>query len=102
MKHIPKEDHPSGLNPSPDKVAAFYDLNKDAWRSVSNKSKEIVLAKDEETGKPKVVISDKKPKEEPVEKERELEKGKTYKMRVYGWRIPFMSWYRNIIEIEEI
>jgi len=32
----------------------------------------------------------------------DLEEGKTYRLRVYGWRIPFMSWYRNIIEIEEI
>lgn len=65
MKYIPKDDQPSGLNsPSSDKVAAFYDLSKNAWRSVSNKSKDVVIATDTETGKPKIVISDKKPKEE--------------------------------------
>lgn len=29
-----------------------------------------------------------------------LEEGQTYKVKVAGWRIPFLSWYRNIIEIE--
>lgn len=29
----------------------------------------------------------------------EIEKEQTYKFRVYGFRIPFLSWYRNIIEI---
>ena len=76
MKYIPGQDQPTGLNPSSDKVAAFWDLNKDAWRSVSNRSKEIVLQKDDETGKPKVVVSDKKPKEEPVKQE--FDQGKTY------------------------
>lgn len=31
----------------------------------------------------------------------QLEIGKTYKARVYGWRIKFLSNYRNIIEIKE-
>ena len=78
MKYIPKENHPSGMNPASEKVAAFWDMKKNAWRSVSQRSKEIVLQKDRETGKPKVVISDKKPKEEPVEKEPTFTKGKTY------------------------
>lgn len=29
-----------------------------------------------------------------------LEVGKTYRVRVYGWRIPFFSMYRNIVRIE--
>ena len=69
MKYIPKEEHPSGDNPSSDKVAAFYDLSKSAWRSVSNRSDEIILVKDEITGKPKIRVSDKKPKEEPTKPE---------------------------------
>ena len=32
----------------------------------------------------------------------ELVIGKTYKLRVYGYRVPYLSWYRNIIEYEEI
>ena len=68
MKYIPKEEHPTGDHPSSDKVAAFYDLSKDAWRSVSNRSSEIVLVQDKETGKIKVRISDKVPKEEPGKK----------------------------------
>jgi hypothetical protein len=32
----------------------------------------------------------------------DIEEGKTYKFYVYGWRIPFLSWYRNITKIEEI
>lgn len=28
--------------------------------------------------------------------------GKTYKLTVYGWRIPLLSWYRNVINYEEI
>ena len=43
MKYIPKIDHPKGIRPSSPKVATFFDLNKQAWRSVSNKSKEVVL-----------------------------------------------------------
>jgi len=27
--------------------------------------------------------------------------GKTYVVKVYGWRIPFLSQYRNIVKIEE-
>lgn len=27
-----------------------------------------------------------------------IHQGETYRMRVYGWRIPFFSSYRNIIE----
>lgn len=29
-----------------------------------------------------------------------LKIGETYKVKVAGWRIPFFSWYRNVIEIE--
>jgi len=65
MKYVPEDQRPSGDNPSSDKVATFYDLSKNAWRSVSNKSSEIVLVQDKDTGKLKVQISDKKPKEEP-------------------------------------
>ncbi|RLD60422.1 MAG: hypothetical protein DRJ01_09720 [Bacteroidetes bacterium] len=28
-----------------------------------------------------------------------LEKGKTYKVKVAGWRITFFSWYRNIVSL---
>ncbi|MBB76556.1 MAG: hypothetical protein CMJ75_18785 [Planctomycetaceae bacterium] len=27
-----------------------------------------------------------------------IQPGETYRLRVYGWRVPFLSWYRNIIE----
>ena len=43
MKYVPKKDHPKGVRPSSPKVATFFDLEKKAWRSVSNRSKEIVL-----------------------------------------------------------
>lgn len=59
MKYIPAEDHPKGIRPSSDMVATFFDMDKDAWRSVSKRSKEIVLKKDEETNKPIVVVKDK-------------------------------------------
>jgi hypothetical protein len=59
MKYIPVEDHPKGIRPSSDQVATFFDMDKDAWRSVSKKSKEIVLKKDEETDKPIIVVKDK-------------------------------------------
>ena len=64
MKYIPSEDHPKGIRPSSPKVATFYDLDKMAWRSVSQRSKEIVLKKDEEHNRPIVVVKDieKKPK----------------------------------------
>ena len=84
MKYIPPKDHPKGIRPSSPKVATFYDLDKDAWRSVSKRSKEIVLKKDEKTDKPIVVVKDKsKIKIKPVVKEREstdpIEQGQTYK-----------------------
>lgn len=31
-----------------------------------------------------------------------IEEGKTYKFTVYGWRVPFLSWYRNIVSYQEI
>lgn len=59
MKYVPPSQHPKGIRPSSPKVATFYDLKKDDWRSVSQRSKEIVLKKDEETGKPVVMVKDK-------------------------------------------
>lgn len=59
MKYIPQEQHPKGIRPSSPKVATFYDLEKMDWRSVSQRSKEIVLDKDEETGKPVIMVKDK-------------------------------------------
>lgn len=59
MKYIPQEDHPKGIRPSSDAVATFYDLDKEAWRSVSKKSREIVLKKDEEKDRPIIVVRDK-------------------------------------------
>lgn len=84
MKYIPPADHPKGIRPSSPKVATFFDLDKDAWRSVSRRSKELVLKKDEKTDKPIVVVKDKsKIKVKPVSKEREstdpIEQGGTYK-----------------------
>lgn len=29
-----------------------------------------------------------------------LKEGEIYKVKVYGWRVPFLSWYRNIAEIK--
>ena len=84
MKYIPPKDHPKGIRPSSPKVATFFDLDKDAWRSVSKRSKEIVIKKDEETGKPIIVVKDApKVKVKVVSKEREstdpIEQGKSYK-----------------------
>jgi hypothetical protein len=39
MRYIPPRDHPKGIRPSSPKVATFFDLDKDAWRSVSRRSK---------------------------------------------------------------
>lgn len=59
MKYVPQRQHPKGIRPSSPKVATFYDLKKNDWRSVSQRSKEIVLKKDEDTGKPIIMIKDK-------------------------------------------
>ena len=32
----------------------------------------------------------------------QLKEGSTYKVTVVGYRVPFLSWYQNIIKIEEI
>jgi len=84
MKYIPRKDHPKGIRPSSPKVATFFDLDKDAWRSVSRRSKEIVLKKDEKTDKPIVVVRDKsRIKVKSIPKYRvsqdEIEQGGTYK-----------------------
>ena len=84
MKYIPPQDHPKGIRPSSPKVATFFDLDKDAWRSVSKRSKEIVLKKDKKTGKPIVVVKDTpKIKVKPIAKKREskdpIEQGQNYK-----------------------
>lgn len=31
----------------------------------------------------------------------QLQKGKTYMCNIYGWRVPFLSFYPNIIECKE-
>lgn len=84
MKYIPPKDHPKGIRPSSPKVATFFDLDKDAWRSVSKRSKEIVLKKDKETGRPIIVVKDiPKVKVKAVSREREsvdpIDQGKSYK-----------------------
>ena len=32
----------------------------------------------------------------------QLDLGQTYEIVVAGWRVPFLSWYRNIISIEAV
>lgn len=58
LKYIPSADHPKGVGKSSPKVATFYDLKKHLWRSVSQRSKEIVLKRDTPGEKPIVTISD--------------------------------------------
>jgi hypothetical protein len=81
MDKIPASDHPKGVRPSSKKVATFWDLSKKAWRSVSSRSKEIVLKKNDDD-KAIVTVRDKKDnepnqvivkkKEEPIKKEPEI------------------------------
>ena len=33
--------------------------------------------------------------------QRELQKGLCYEVVVEGWRVPFLSWYKNILTIEK-
>jgi hypothetical protein len=73
LKYVPKIDWPKGTAPQATakrlkKVATFYDMMKKSWRSVSSKSKEIVLKQDIEKHKPIVVVVD-RPKGEEKEKE---------------------------------
>lgn len=71
MKYIPQKDHPKGIRPSSPKVATFFDLDKQEWRSVSNRSKEIVLKKDKEKNRPVFVIADKGKAAEIEKREKE-------------------------------
>lgn len=32
----------------------------------------------------------------------QLKEGHTYKITVIGYRVPFLSWYQNIIKVEEV
>jgi len=73
LKYVPRVNWPKGTAPEATvkrlkKVATFYDLMKKEWRSVSNRSKEIVLKKDIEKKKSIVVVVD-KPKGMDKEKE---------------------------------
>jgi len=68
MKYIPTPDHPKGIRPSSKKVATFFDLEKKAWRSVSQRSKEIVLKYAfSEKGEPKKPVFIVRDKEDPDE-----------------------------------
>jgi hypothetical protein len=29
-------------------------------------------------------------------------RGKTVRIRKYGWRVPMLSWYENVVKIEEV
>lgn len=31
-----------------------------------------------------------------------LKIGRTYMADVYGWRVPFLSWYRNIVNVRQV
>lgn len=31
-----------------------------------------------------------------------IQSGHTYRFTIYGWRVPFLSWYRNILTYQEI
>jgi hypothetical protein len=74
MKYIPQSDHPKGIRPSSPKVATFYDLDKKAWRSVSNKSKEVVMKYGfGEKKKPVFVIKDKGQKIPDIEPKKPVE-----------------------------
>ena len=33
---------------------------------------------------------------------RDIKPGKTYRLKVAGWRVPIFSWYGNIIAFEEV
>ncbi|HRT03093.1 MAG TPA: SH3 beta-barrel fold-containing protein [Candidatus Diapherotrites archaeon] len=59
LKYIPLKDRPKGVRPSYDSVATFFDLDKKEWRSVSKKSKEIVLKKEKEKDRQIVIVKDK-------------------------------------------
>lgn len=79
MKYIPQTAHPKGIRPSSPKVATFYDLDKQDWRSVSQRSKEIVLKKDDMTGKPVIMVKDKpEGKEIPAGTEKEINLGDVF------------------------
>ncbi len=101
MKYIPKKDHPKGIRPSSPKVATFFDLDKMAWRSVSQRSKEIVLKKDEEKGRPVVVVQDKDreatkvPKEKPVEKPKVEPVEKPYEEPIDELNVGDIRFYLN-------
>lgn len=101
MKYILKKDHPKGIRPSSPKVATFFDLDKMAWRSVSQRSKEIVLKKDEEKGRPVVVVQDKDreatkvPKEKPVEKPKVEPVEKPYEEPIDELNVGDIRFYLN-------
>lgn len=59
LKFVPPGDHPKGTGSSSPTVATFFDLKKQLWRSVSQRSKEIVLKQEEPGKRPIVTVTDK-------------------------------------------
>jgi len=76
MEYIPGDSQPKGTGKSSPTVATFFDLKKQLWRSVSQRSKEIVLKQDIKGKRPIVTVTDKNT--DLVNKLDRFELGKTY------------------------
>lgn len=78
--------------------------SKDSDGNYKTKSKYLVFA-DDENGEPLVFENTDcfiRFKFNSSNIQGQLKEGHTYKITVIGYRVPFLSWYQNIIKVEEI
>lgn len=70
-----------------------------------NTSSKYLVFTDDENGKPLVFENTDcfiRLKFNSSNMQGQLKEGHTYKITVIGYRVPFFSWYQNIIKIEEV
>ena len=78
--------------------------SKDSDGNVKSTSKYLVFA-DDENGNPLVFENTDcfiRWKFNSSNLQGQLKEGHTYKITVIGYRVPFLSWYQNIIKAEEV
>lgn len=73
---------------------------KDKERVVYNKGSEYLVWTENEVFKNTDSLM--KGKFNSSDLQGKLERGKTYRCKVYGWRINFLSKYRNLVNCEEL
>jgi len=75
---------------------------KDKWQKSSSGEGQLYLVSDMNNTVYSVQDSLTRFQFDASDRYAKLEKGRTYKVLLYGWRIRFLSMYQNIVEIESV